>query len=50
MNITDDDDMDTIEYDDIRTYIFRPDLSKGLTGNEIVTTIHPGDAIEQHIS
>lgn len=41
-NIIDDDDLDTIEYDDIRTYIFRPDLSNNLTGDEIVTTIHPG--------
>lgn len=37
--------MDTMEYDDIRTYIFRPDLSNGLTGNEIVTTIHPGKSV-----
>lgn len=42
VNIIDDDDMDTIEYDDIRTYIFRPDLSNGLTGDEIVTVLHPG--------
>lgn len=41
-NIIDDDDLDTMEYDDIRTYTFRPDLSKNLTGNEIITTIHPG--------
>lgn len=41
-NIIDDDELDTIEYDDIRTYTFRPDLSKNLTGNEIITTIHPG--------
>lgn len=44
-NIIDDDEMDTMEYDDIRTYIFRPDLSKNLTGNEIVTTIHPGKSV-----
>lgn len=45
-NIIDDDDLDTMEYDDIRTYIFRPDLSKNLTGNEIITTIHPGKSVK----
>lgn len=31
-----------MEYDDIRTYIFRPDLSNNLTGDEIVTIVNPG--------
>lgn len=31
-----------MEFDDIRTYNFRPDLSNGLTGNEMITVLHPG--------
>lgn len=46
VNIVDDDDLDTMEYDDFRTYTFRPDLSKHLTGNEIITTIHPGKTVK----
>lgn len=45
VNIIDDDNLDTMEYDDIRTYIFRPDLSESLTGDEIITTIHPGISV-----
>lgn len=41
-NITDNDVEDTMEFDVWRKYIFRSDLSNGLTGDEIVTTLHPG--------
>lgn len=34
------DEDDTIEFTLQNTYIFRPDLSNGLTGNEIVTMPH----------
>lgn len=36
-NIVDDDKMDTVTYTMKNKFIFRPDLSKGLTGDEIVT-------------
>lgn len=27
----------------VKRHVFRPDLSEGLTGDEVVTTIHPGN-------
>lgn len=32
-----------MEFDIWKRYEFRPELSDGLTGDEIVTTIHPGN-------
>lgn len=42
-NITDNDADDTMEFSIWKRYVFRPDLSNGLTGDEIVTILHPGD-------
>lgn len=39
--MTDDDTDDTLTFNMKNTFIFRPDLSNGLTGNEIITSIHP---------
>jgi hypothetical protein len=39
-NLVDDDAEDTVEYDMKNTWIFRPDLSNGLTGNEVITMPH----------
>lgn len=39
--MVDDDAEDTLSYRMTNTFIFRPDLSNGLTGNEIITTVHP---------
>lgn len=36
----DNDEDDTVSFDMKNTFIFRPDLTKGLTGNEIVTIPH----------
>lgn len=41
-NISDFDDDDTMTFTTMKKYTFRPDLSNGLTGEEIVTTLHPG--------
>lgn len=41
-NISDDEEADTMQFTLWRKYIFQPDLSNGLTGNEEVTTLHPG--------
>lgn len=43
----DDDESDTLEFTLKKAWKFRPKLSNGLNGNEIVTTLHPG--IEQII-
>ncbi|KAG4077516.1 hypothetical protein HA402_002943 [Bradysia odoriphaga] len=40
-NITDNDSEDTLTFNMKKTFIFRPDLSKGLTGNENITMVHP---------
>ncbi|XP_055302266.1 sensory neuron membrane protein 1-like [Sitodiplosis mosellana] len=40
-NISDNDAEDTMAFNIMKKYIFRPDLSKNLTGDEIVTTMHP---------
>lgn len=32
-----------MEFDIWKRYEFRPELSDGLTGDEIVSTIHPGN-------
>lgn len=37
----DDVDADTLEYTLFNTYYYHPELSDGLTGNEIITTAHP---------
>lgn len=39
--MVDDDEEDTLKYHYKNTFIFRPDLSNGLTGNEIITMPHP---------
>lgn len=39
--MVDDDDDDSLEYRMTNTFIFRPDLTSGLTGNEVITTVHP---------
>lgn len=41
-NISDDEEADTMQFTLWRKYIFQPDLSNGLTGNEEVTILHPG--------
>lgn len=43
--MSDDETDDTLTFNMKNTFIFRPDLSKGLTGNEIITTIHPMVAV-----
>lgn len=47
MNITDDNEDDTMEYDVWNKYVFRPNLSEGLTGDEVITTLHPGTSKNQ---
>lgn len=39
--MVDDEEFDALEYRMTNTFIFRPDLTVGLTGNEIITTWHP---------
>lgn len=39
-DLVDNDDIDTVSFDMKNTFIFRPDLSNGLTGKEIVTIPH----------
>lgn len=41
MNVTDYNLDDAVEFTTVKKYIFRPELSHGLTGDEIVTTLHP---------
>lgn len=36
----DNEENDTLTYNMKSIFIFRPDLSNGLTGNEIITTVH----------
>lgn len=38
--MVDNEEDDTVSFDMVNTFIFRPDLTKGLTGNEIVTIPH----------
>lgn len=38
----DDEENDTLTYTLKKTWIFKPELSNGLTGDENVTIIHPG--------
>ncbi|XP_031629088.1 sensory neuron membrane protein 1-like, partial [Contarinia nasturtii] len=40
-NISDNVEEDTMTFTTMKKYVFRPDLSNGLTGEEIVTIIHP---------
>lgn len=40
-DMVDDEEHDTLEYRMKNTLIFRPDLSAPLTGNEIITAVHP---------
>lgn len=42
-DISDDEEEDTMEFILMKKYVFRPDLSNNLTGDEIVTTLHPGN-------
>lgn len=39
-NLVDNEDADTVTFDMVNTFVFRPDLTKGLTGNEVVTIPH----------
>lgn len=39
--MNDDDDDDTVSYDIYNEFIYRPDLSEPLTGEEILTIAHP---------
>lgn len=36
----DNEEDDTLTYNMKSTFVFRPNLSNGLTGNEIITTVH----------
>lgn len=36
---------DTLEYMLINTFIFQPELSHGLNGNEVITVPHPGNRL-----
>ena len=38
--MSDNDADDTVAFDMVNTFVFRPDLTMGLTGNEIVTIPH----------
>lgn len=38
----DDEENDTLTYTLKKTWIFKPELSNGLTGDEIITILHPG--------
>lgn len=49
-NITDNDEEDTMTFTLMKKYVFRPDLSNSLTGDEIITTLHPGKRIVKSIS
>lgn len=40
-DITDDEEEDTVTFHSKNTYIFRPDLSGNLTGDEIIVVPHP---------
>jgi hypothetical protein len=39
-NLIDNETADTVEYDYKNTFKFRPDLTKGLTGKELITIPH----------
>lgn len=39
-DLADDDEDDTLTFKMKKTFIFRPDLSRGLTGNEEITTVN----------
>lgn len=41
IDIVEDVDADTLEFTAINTFIYNQTLSNGLTGDEIVTVIHP---------
>lgn len=41
-NVIDEVEQDTMEFDYMKKHVFRPEYSNNLTGNEIITTIHPG--------
>lgn len=43
VDTSDDNDEDTVEFTLKKSFEFRPELSEGLTGDEIVTTLHPGE-------
>lgn len=42
-NTSDNEDEDSMAFTLYKRYVFRPDLSNSLTGEEEVTTLHPGD-------
>lgn len=39
--MVDNEEEDSLEYRMTNTFIFRPDLSNGLTGSEVITAPHP---------
>lgn len=41
INMNDDDDEDTVSYDIYNEFTYRPDLTLPLTGDEILTLLHP---------
>lgn len=40
-DMVDHEEEDAISFRMTNRFVFRPDLSHGLTGNEIITTVHP---------
>lgn len=44
INVTDDEKSDTMTSTLWRKYIFKPELSGSLTGDEVVTILHPGES------
>lgn len=42
-NILDNEEDDSMVFNAMKQFVFRPDLSNKLTGEEIVTTIHPSN-------
>lgn len=38
--MVDNEDDDTVTFDMVNTFVYRPDLTKGLTGNEMITIPH----------
>lgn len=50
VDLVDDDDMDTLEFTERKTFFFSPELSAPLTGDEELTMIHPLVAVRCFIN
>lgn len=50
INVTDDEKSDTMTSTLWRKYIFKPELSGSLTGDEVVTILHPGESKLSYLS